>query len=111
MFQPHPAKLEYERKLLSDERIQEAIQELTGIVRDRYPDATFEVGFGVEPSGVQVIVTVDVEDTDEVRDLYIKRLLDMQVEEGLPLYFITVPPFERTTEMLRQRREKTSPSY
>jgi len=104
-YQPHPAKLEYERKLLSDPRIQEAIEELTGVIRDRYPGATFEVGMAMDSSGVQVLVTVDVEDTDEVEVLFRSQLLDMQSREGLLLDVITVPPIERTREMLQQRRE------
>ncbi len=34
-------------------------------------------------------------DTDAVVDIFIDRLLDLQVEEQLPLYVIPVRPLER----------------
>ena len=92
-YQPHPAKLEYERTLLSDTQVQDAIREFTGVIRAQYPDATFDVGFGFESMNVQVTVTVDVEDTEEVEELYRRRLLNLQVEQGLPLDIITVLPW------------------
>lgn len=105
---PHPALIEYEQKLMADPRIRDAIQELIGIIRERYPDAHFDVGIGREASGIHITATIDVEDTEEVTDLYIDRLVDMQVEDGLPVHVIPVRPLERTTEMLRQRRKMLS---
>ncbi len=107
----HRALLEYEQKLLADPQIRKAIDELIGIIRERYPEARFDVGLGGESSGIHVRTTVDVEDTEDVTNLYMDRLVDMQVEEGLPIHVIPVRPLARTTEMLRQRREKTSSSY
>lgn len=105
MYQPHPALVEYERKILADPEVQGTIKEFTEIIRAQYPDATFDVGFTFDSMDVLLKVTVDVDDTEEVERLYQPQLFKRQLEEGLPLMVITVQPIERTTEMLRQRRE------
>lgn len=82
-------------------RIQQAIDELKAMIEGRFPDARFDVYEGEDPSGMYLRVTVDIDDTDEVTDLIIDRLVDMQVEEGLPVYVIPVRPLERVLEELR----------
>lgn len=78
--------------VMNDPQIQCAIKELQGIVLARYPEARFDVAFGEEPIGVYVTTTVDVDDPEEVTDLYIHRLIEMQVEEDLPVHMIAVQP-------------------
>ncbi|CAN5752027.1 hypothetical protein BH20CHL1_BH20CHL1_07890 [soil metagenome] len=56
------------------------------------------MGYGEEPVGIYLTAIVDVEGIDEVFDLYIDRLVDLQVEERLPLYLNPVRPLERPTE-------------
>ena len=52
-----------------------AIVELQELVRERYPDATFEIGRSPEnPETVLLKPIVDVEDRDEVMDVVIDRL-------------------------------------
>ena len=41
-----------------------------------------------------------------MNDLFLDRLVDMQVEEMLPLYVIPTRPIERTREMIRRERER-----
>ena len=36
----------------------------------------------------EILATVDVDDTDVVVDVYIDRLLTLQIEDGLPLYVV-----------------------
>lgn len=107
-YKPHPAILELEERLMSDHQILSAIDEIMGIIRAHYPDASVEYGFGDDPVGIHATVTVDVEDTEEVSDLYLDRLIDMRFEESLPLYFVTVPPSERSAEWARQRLEEAA---
>ena len=76
-------------------RMDAAIAEIKDLILARYPDATFETGLGDDPVGTYMTVTVDVEDTDEVVDVIVERNLEMQVEEGIPLYVIPVRPIER----------------
>jgi hypothetical protein len=76
-------------------RLDDAIAEMQELILAHYPDATFEIALGEDPEGTYMTVTVDVEDTDEVVDVVVARNLDMQVEEGIPLYVIPVRPIER----------------
>ncbi len=80
-----------------------AIAEMENLIKTQYPSASFTVSKGDDPEGTYLTATVDVEDTDEVMDLYIDRLLSLQVDEGLPLYVIPVRPPERVAELLKIR--------
>jgi len=55
----------------------------------------FEVKSGDDPVGTYLIVTVDIEDPDEVVDVCVEKLLALQVDEGLPLYIIPVRPLSK----------------
>ncbi len=98
-----------ERIDMNDSRIQAAIAELTGLIRDRYPSASFTVGEGDDPEGVYVTATVDVDDTDEVVDVFIDRMVDLQVKDGLPVYVIPVRPIARMAAAYEQAR-RTRPT-
>jgi hypothetical protein len=101
--------MSHERVSLHDPRIQAAITELTGLIRDGFPSATFAVGEGEDPDGVYVTATVDVEDTDEVVDVFINRMVDLQVKDGLPVYVIPVRPIERVVAV-REQELRTRPA-
>jgi hypothetical protein len=65
---------EYLQKL-SPKR-QQAVAELTGMIRQHYPDTTFAIGPGEDdPQGTYITATVDVDDPDVVTDLTIDREL------------------------------------
>jgi hypothetical protein len=102
---------------INDERIQSALAELQSLILARFPAATFTVFEGEDPCGIYLEATVDVEDTDEVIDTYISRMVDMQVDEGLPVYAIVVQPIDRILALqerqrMQQRREgEPSPSH
>lgn len=68
-------------------RIKEALQELQNIIKKKYPNAIFSIGRGREWGSytLEVIVDIDVDDTDKVFDLVVSRLVDMQVEKKLPV--------------------------
>jgi len=70
----------------SDPRTQAAIDELRGLIRTAYPTADFSIEHGVEPPALYLIATIDEDDIDDARDVYIDRLVGMQVDEGLPLF-------------------------
>lgn len=82
-----------------DPRIQSALAELRGIIQQRHPTATFRVSLGDDPEGVYLTAVVDVEDTDVVVDLFIDRLLELQIEEELPVYVIPVRPPNRVAAL------------
>jgi hypothetical protein len=78
-------------------RIRAAVAELQELIQQHYPTATFQVTRGEDPVGTYVIATVDVDDTDAVVDVYIDRLLELQIDDSLPVYVVLVRPLERIT--------------
>ena len=84
-------------------RIQAALAELQELLARRYPEATFRVSEGDDPEGVYLMPTLDVEDTDEVLDVVMERLLYYQDEEELPVYVMPLLPPTRIAEQLKRR--------
>lgn len=85
-------------------RMQEAVDELQGIIRQHYPTAIFAIAHGAdEPENVHLVTTVDIEDTGDVINLVMDRLLELQLEEELPLHVIPIRPLERVLTTLHQR--------
>jgi hypothetical protein len=87
-----------------DPRIQAALSELRALVLEHYPGATFSTYAGEDPEGIRLAVTVDVEELDEVADTYTPRLVQMQVEEALPVYVVLEWPAERIAAYLQERK-------
>lgn len=87
---------------LNDPRIQAALSELKQLILRYFPDAKFAVSYGEDPLGIYLKPEVDIQDLDEVEDVFISRLVDMQGEEGLPAYVIPVWPMARITAYLRE---------
>ena len=91
----------------NDPRIQAALEELRGLIRQRFPAATFTVTHGEDIAGIFLTAIVDVEDLDEVIDPIVSRIVDMQVEEGLPVYVVPEWPLERVREYLRRNATRS----
>ena len=90
--------------------MQEAIDELKRLITARFPQATFVVEEGFDPEGVYLVTTVDIADTDDVIAVVGDRLVEMQVEEGLPVYVTPLRPLERVVAELRKREAPTPPA-
>ncbi len=87
-----------------DPIMQAAIAELQQMILARYPTTKFMVGEASDLEGVYVRAIVDVDDPDEVTELIIDRMIDLQVEYGLPLYVVPVRTPERTAIQRQQLR-------
>lgn len=92
-----------DHRLLTDPRIVAAIDELRGLISARFPSADFRVGLGEDPEGVYLRAVVDVEDRGEVVDVFLDRLVDFQLDGGLPLYVVVGRTQERNAEIMRLR--------
>jgi hypothetical protein len=90
-------------------RVDAAVSELEELIRSRYPSAEFAVTEGDDPRGIYLLATVDIEDPDEVVDVFIGRLLQLQVDEALPVYVIPVRPTERIRATLLRQLQRPSP--
>jgi hypothetical protein len=93
---------------LDEVRMVTAVKELKALVSGRYPDATFDVSEGDDPDGVYITATVDVDDPDEITDLVIGRMVQFQIDEGLPVYVIPIRPLHRVIEAHRRRMEENA---
>jgi hypothetical protein len=85
-------------------RAQAALDELQAMIAARFPQATFNVHKGYEPAGIYLVATVDIVDLDEVVEVFIDRLVEIQVEDGIPVYVTPVRPLERNLEQLREQQ-------
>ena len=91
-----------EPKIAITPRIAEALNEIKELIRQAYPEATFTVGEGEDPEGIYLTATVDVDDRGPVIDRFLERLLELQLNEELPIFVIPVRPPARNTALLAQ---------
>src|SRR5436853_7689546 len=99
-----------ERDVPLTPRMEEALNELKGTISERFPQASFVVEEGFDPKGIYLVTTVDIADTDEVIDVIGDRLVELQVDEGLPLYVTPLRPIQRVLAELREREQAMPPS-
>ncbi len=98
-------------KLELGPRMKQAISELEALVRQRYPDATFQVTRHPEDSeAVLLKAEVDVEDRDEVMDVVIDRMVEMQSDEDLPVFVVPTRPKARN-EAIRRALDEAAPAW
>jgi hypothetical protein len=90
--------------------MEEAVHELQGVITKRFPQATFIVEEGADPKGIYLVTTVDIADTDEVIALVGDRLVELQVDEGLPVYVTPLRPIERVVADLAEREAARAPA-
>jgi hypothetical protein len=101
---------DYERQLTPiTPEIEAAIDELKGMIAECFPEATFDVREQYEPPGISLTATVDIEDTDEVFDVVVDRIIELQVYEGIPVYVTPLRPIERVLAEQRKRQESGVP--
>lgn len=89
----------------TDPEMQAAVAELQELIRSHYPSTTFTVGAAEDSDGVYMRAIVDVDDTDEVTEVFIDRMIDLQVEDGLPIYVVPVRTPERIAALRQQQQE------
>ncbi len=92
-------------------RMHAAIEELKGLVREHYPDATFRVTRSPEDRKTVLLKpVVDVDDRDEVMDVVIDRLVALQSEQHLPIFVVPIRPRARR-EAIRQAMKQAAPAW
>lgn len=99
-----------EIQIIITPRAQAALDELRALIAEHYPRATFAVQRGHEPAGIYLVATVDIEDTDEVLDVFMDRLVDIQVEDGIPVYVTVRQPRERVRSQFREQQSRVIPA-
>jgi hypothetical protein len=101
---------DYERQITPiTPEIQAAIDELKEMIAERFPDTIFDVREQYEPPGISLTAIVDVDDTDEVFEVVVDRLIELQVYEHLPIYVTPTWPKERIWADFEARRASGVP--
>lgn len=92
-----------------DPRMQNGVTELEERISAKFPTTTFEVQQGVDdPEQTWLVATVDIDDPDEVIDLVVDRLLELQIDEHVPLHVLPIHTPERVAQTLSRRRNAAS---
>ena len=88
-----------------DKRMQHAVAELQGTIADRYPGARFSLSHpDDEPASLELTAVVDVDDPDDVLDLVVDRVVQFQVDDGLPIHVVPIRTPERVAAYLDGQR-------
>lgn len=96
---------------LDDPRIRQAVEDLKALISAHFPGTTFVVAWGDDPEGIYLDATVDLDDPDPVMDLVAERLVELQVDQGLPIHVIPLPTPERQARLAElQRQERATRS-
>ena len=90
---------------LTEPRMAAAIAELTNLILRSYPDATFAPEVDEDGRTIFIMATVDVDDPDEVTDLFVDRLVTLQVDEGLPLHIVPIRTPARLEKLMAELRQ------
>ena len=98
-----------EIQIIITPRAQAALDELQTLIAARFPQATFTVEKGYEPAGIYLEATVDIDDIDDVVAVFIDRLVDIQVKDGIPVYVNVHRPIERVRAMFREQQARRFP--
>lgn len=79
-----------------------AIEELKRLVQTDYPEATFRVTRSPDDDRtIHLMTEMDLEDTADVLDSVLDRVLELQIDEGLPVHVIPVRPREHILTNLK----------
>jgi hypothetical protein len=96
------------RRHLLTPQMESAIVEMKELIGRHYPEATFDLHVGEHPVGLYLIPTVDHDDLDEVADLFMDRLVDLQIDEKLTLFVIPVRTPERDARIAAEQAAEQS---
>jgi len=77
---------------------------LQGAISQKYPGTVFQVGRAEDdPNSIHITAIVDIDGPDEVGDLVLDRVLELQVDEGIPIHVIPIRTPKRVMAELREQ--------
>lgn len=89
-----------------DDRMQAAVDEMKHLIASNFPVVEFSVHQGEDLERVHLDVVLEMDETLEVLDLILGRMVELQIEEGLPLVVIPLPTLERNTALLKREAQQ-----
>jgi hypothetical protein len=98
--------MKIEQTIALEPKVQAAVDELQALIRQQHPDVEFRVTR--DPEAVHLIAVLDVDDTDLAADDFLDRMMQLQIDDELPLFVIPIRAPEREQAVreaaLAQRR-------
>jgi hypothetical protein len=99
-----------EQSIQLDSRTQKAVEELQGAIAQKYPATSFALSHPEdEPTSIEITAVVDVDDPDEVLQLVIDRVVEMQVEENIPIHVVPIRTPERVLDSIKAQHARRRP--
>src|SRR6266571_4838776 len=90
-----------------DEKTRQVGAELEGVITRHYPSATFSLRRGSDaPSSINILATVAVDDPDDVLEKVLDRVVELNVDEGIPVHVIPLRTLERIAAYRRRARPR-----
>ncbi len=92
-----------------DPKVDRALEELKVIIRQRYPEAQFRIGTSPDdPDIIELVTVVDDDDPNQLLDLVVDRQMELQIDDGLPIFVVTEPTPERAAAQLAAAQARKS---
>src|SRR5688500_5428500 len=99
-----------EHRFALSPRMEAAIAEMKQRILRRYPTATSSVYEWDDPAGIFLEAVVDTEDLEAVKSLFLSRMVDLQVDENVPLFVIPECTPEKQAAVLAREAEEREAS-
>src|SRR5680860_193470 len=87
-------------------RMEAAVMEMKERIAQRFPMTIFETYEGEDPEGIYLVAIIDTDDLEEATDLFRDRIVDLQVDDRLPLFVIPERTPERTAAVLAREAQE-----
>lgn len=95
-----------ESSRVDDPEMMRAFSELSDIILQQFPQARIWVSEITDPvSGISLNVEVDTDNSGDVMDLILDRLVEYAVTDGLHIYPLITRPAARNIEAFQRRNE------
>src|SRR4051812_48659351 len=92
-------------KLVLSVEMRAAVGDLKSLILSRYPGAEIQVGRSPDEADAIVLWTaIDIDDLDEVIDFTIDRVMQYQIDDGLPLWVVPIHSTEYALAQLAASR-------
>lgn len=87
-------------------RMAAAIAEMKTLISSRYPTTIYSVYEWDDPEGIFLSAVIDTEDLESATDLFLGRMVDLQIDEDLPLFVIPERTPEKQAAVLAREAEE-----
>jgi aromatic ring-cleaving dioxygenase len=92
--------------VMLDGRMQAAVDELRHLIASRFPVVEFSVHEGEDGERIHLDAYFDMDETEEVLDLVLPRMVELQIDEGLPIVVLPMRTLERNAALLERQAQQ-----